>query len=271
MDSGKKTAIINRFPHLYEAYFDMKAYFPRQIVFNFGRLKRRLDIKCSENYKEIKKFRNTHDGERCFIVGTGPSLCMRDLELIKNEYSFSVNSIVLSFDDTSWRPTYYAIQDKFAYLKLADAIREAKMPYVFNGISNKFMTPVIDIDYIPFPLNILDHGKGTVNQRTKFSDDVYDVVYAGHSITYSVIQLAVYMGFNTIILLGVDCDYSKKVNHIKEYSAQGDPNAAYLMTESYKVAKKYADIHGIKILNATRNAKMDVFERISLEEVLAVE
>lgn len=271
MNIEKKTEIINRFPHLYEVYFNMKTFFPRQIAFNLGRFKRGLGISGKEDYEKIKKFKNIHQGERCFIVGTGPSLRMSDLELIKKEYSFSVNSIVLSFEDTAWRPTYYAIQDKFAYLKLADIIREAKMPYVFNGISDKFMTPVMDIEYIPFPLNILDHGKGTLNQRTKFSDDAYDVVYAGHSITYSVIELAVYMGFKTIILLGVDCDYSKEVNHIKAYLAQGDPNAAFLMMESYKVARDYADTHGIKIWNATRNAKMDVFERISLEEVITLE
>ena len=93
------------------------------------------------------QYKDIHKGERCFIVGKGPSLKMEDLEKIKGEYSFSVNSIVLSFADTTWRPPYYAIGDRFGYEKLKTAIREANMPTIFCGISNKKMTPVMDVEF----------------------------------------------------------------------------------------------------------------------------
>lgn len=261
---------IRKFPHLYNTLYMIFVFGGRQIKFAFGLLIRTFGIKGKIDYSIIKDFKGIHEGKRCFIVGTGPSLTMEDLKLIKNEYSFSVNSIVLSFDDTNWRPTYYVIQDRFGYEKLKDAIREANMPYIFNGISDKRMTPLMDVDFIPFPLNLLDHGKRIPKHITKFSDDAFKCVYAGHSVTYSAMELAVYMGFKEIVLLGVDCDYSKEVNHIKAYSAQDDVNAAYLMRESYKVARKYAEEHGIRILNATRNAKLDVFERINLEDIVNV-
>lgn len=264
---GIKQFVKNR-PHLYNAIFMSCVFLPRQISFWFKYLIRVLGLKGKYDYSKLKKFKNIHCGERCFIVGTGPSLKMEDLEKIKGEYSFSVNSIVLSFSDTSWRPTYYAIQDSFGYEKLKNAIREARMPVVFNGVSNNTMTPQMDIDNIPFPVNILDHGKLLPDHHTYFSDDAFKVVYAGHSITYSAMELAVYMGFKEIVLLGIDCDYSKAVNHIKAYSVQNDVNAAYLMRESYKVAKKFTDEHGIRILNATRNAKLDVFEKVSLESII---
>lgn len=261
--------LIKKNGHLYNFLFMIFIYGGRQIKFNTLRLFREMGLHVGKyDYFQLKKFKNIHRGERCFIVGTGPSLTMDDLALIKDEYSFSVNSIVLSYQDTDWRPTYYCIQDKFGYEKLKSAIREANMPYVFNGISNKRMTPIMDIPFIAFPLNLLDQGKAIPNHITKFSTNAFKVVYAGHSITYSAMELAAYMGFSEIILLGVDCDYSKAINHIKAYSVQDDVNAAYLMRESYKVARSYCDKHGIKIINATRNAKLDVFERKSLEEVL---
>lgn len=264
----KIVKFIKKYPQFYNLLYMILVYGKRQVVFYMGLILRKLHIKVKYDYSKLLQFKDIHNGKRCFIVGTGPSLTMDDLELIKNEYSFSMNSIPLSYEDTTWRPTYYAIQDKFAYDKLKAIIRESNMPYVFNGISVKWMTPIMDIENIPFPLNILDHGKAIPNHITKFSKDAYKVVYAGHSITYSAIQIAVYMGFKEIILLGVDCDYSKDVNHIKEYTVQDDKNAAYLMRESYKIARKYADEHGIKILNATRNAKLDVFETVTLEEIL---
>ena len=266
MLTGLKSKIKNH-PHLYNFIYMTCVYGTRQLVFWIKYLLRICGID-SRGYRKLKKYKNKYEGERCFIVGTGPSLTMDDLELIKGEYSFSVNSIVLSFDETTWRPDFYAIQDSFGYEKLKDAIHKVQMPIVFNGVSNITMTPKMNIPHIPFPLNLLDHGKMIPDHITKFSDDAFKVVYAGHSITYSAMELAVYMGFKTIILLGVDCDYSKAVNHVKAYSVQNDMNAAYLMRESYKIAKEYADRHGIRIYNATRNAKLDVFEKIPLELVL---
>lgn len=266
---NKILTFIKKFPWLYNLLFMLIIYGKRQVVFWGSYFIRALNLKGKYDYRRLLEFKDIHKGKRCFIIGTGPSLRMEDLDLIRGEYSFSVNSIVLSFSDTDWRPTYYAIQDKFGYEKLKSTIESAEMPYIFNGISDKRMTPIMNVDFIPFPLNLLDHGKAIPKHITKFSTDAFKVVYAGHSITYSAIQLAVYMGFREIILLGVDCDYSKNVNHIKAYSVQDDVNAAYLMRESYKVARKHADMHNYKILNATRDAKLDVFERINLEDIVS--
>lgn len=260
---------IKERPHLYNALFMLGIYVPRQIMFWVGSFFRTLGICGKYDYSKLKQYKNIHNGERCFLVGTGPSLTMEDLEKIKGEYSFSVNSIVLSFSDTTWRPTYYAIGDRFGYEKLKIAIREANMPTIFCGISNKVMTPRMDVAFIPYPVNLLDHGKMIPEHINKFGGNAFKVVYDGHSITYSAMELAVYMGFKEIVLLGIDCDYSKAVNHIKAYSVQTDMNAAYLMRESYKVAKRWTDEHGVKIINATRNAKLDVFEKVRLEDVLA--
>lgn len=60
-----------------------------------------------ERYEQIKKYKDIHQRERCFIVATGPSLTLSDLEVLKNEYTFGMNSIVKLFDKTDWRPTYY--------------------------------------------------------------------------------------------------------------------------------------------------------------------
>lgn len=256
-------------PNLYNVIFMVRIFGGRQVSFWSSYLLRLLGIKWKYDYTRLKKFKGIHQGQRCFIVGTGPSLRMEDLELIKNDISFSVNSIVLSFPDTTWRPTYYTIGDSFGYEKLKDAIREAHMPIIFNGISTRIMTPKMNVDFIPYPVNLLDHGKMIPQHLNRFSGNAFRVVYSGHSITYSTMELAVYMGFKEIVLLGVDCDYSKAVNHIKAYSVQTDMNAAYLMRESYKVARKWADEHGVKILNATRNAKLDVFEKVVLEDLIA--
>lgn len=75
----------------------------------------------NKRYKNIRKFKNIHAGERCFIVATGPSLTYEDLDKIKNEITFGVNSICLSYDKTDFRPTYFGVVDYDVYQKLKDS------------------------------------------------------------------------------------------------------------------------------------------------------
>jgi len=129
-------------------------------------------------------------------------------------------------------------------------------------------------DFIPFPYNgeyHLFNGKSG-EYNAKFSDNAYEIVYDGYSITYSLIEIAVYMGFKEIYLLGCDCSYPKgSKSHVVE-SGFVDKNAAsnpIRMRVGYKCAKELCDSHGIKIYNATRGGELETFERVDLDEVLA--
>src|SRR5699024_7865108 len=71
----------------------------------------RTEALCPGNRARIEALRNCHKGERCFIIGNGPSLRAEDLDKLKNEITFACNRINLIFDQTDWRPTYYCITD----------------------------------------------------------------------------------------------------------------------------------------------------------------
>ncbi|BCC32333.1 TPA: 6-hydroxymethylpterin diphosphokinase MptE-like protein [Bacillus cereus] len=263
-----KEKVIKNNKYVHYSLLWIFRYMPRIIIFNFFRVLRKCGIYSEYNYEKLKGFKDKHKGERCFIVATGPSLKLEDLEMLKNESTFSMNSIVLSYEDTSWRPTYYGIQDLRAYEKLKEAISNANMPYTFCGISTKKLSPPILGDFIAYPLNLLDHNGTKLKHFTKFSDDAFSVIYDGFTITYSLMQLAVYMGFKEIYLLGVDCNYTEKgKNYLKDYITQTDFNAGYLMAQSYKVAQEYAEKNGVKIYNASRGGKLEVFERVNFDEL----
>lgn len=67
----------------------------------------------------IERFHNIHKGERCFIVATGPSLCVKDLDILEsnNEICMSVNGIFKVFEKTKWRPDYYFLSDLYGLLQ----------------------------------------------------------------------------------------------------------------------------------------------------------
>ena len=107
-----------------------------------------------------------------------------------------------------------------------------------------------------------------------FSEDVCQKIFGGATVVYTCIQLAVYFGFKEIYLLGVDCNYvqGSRNNHFMPDQEKDMVNYKYEenevekdMVTCYKIAKNYADSHGIKIYNATRGGMLEVFERVNFD------
>lgn len=252
--------------------------FYRRVQFSFGgaqvhfkRALRKHGIGGAK-YKKLLDYKDKHKGERCFIIATGPSLTMEDIESLKNEKTISMNSICRLYTETDWRPTYFAVQDNYVFKNLQDIIRLHKEVPVFisDNIWKRFKR---EREWIEFPTDTLYHAYDMKLGKyyAKFSDDAYDIVYDGYSIAYSCIELAVYMGFKEIYLLGADCTYFGEKEHFVESGVE-DRSRKYATPKlivGYEKVKEYADVHGIKVYNATRGGVLEVFPRIELKDVLA--
>ena len=232
----------------------------------------------SKKFSLIKQYKNIHKGERCFIVAMGPSLTKEDLEKIKNEITFSMNSICLLYEksDFTFRPTYYGIQDEYVFEKLFDILKNGNYSHpVFYADYLKKKSKNIPNNWIPFFLNNQYHMfdfNYTNKFFSKFSKNAYSVVYDGYSITCSLIQIAIYMGFSKIYLIGCDNNYisGSKNNHFIDHGVIDTKaeTAGIRMNTSYIAAKKFSEKHNIQIINVTRGGHLEVFTRKTLEDVL---
>lgn len=74
--------------------------------------------------EKIRKFHNKHKGERCFIIGNGPSLNKLDLSKLDNEITFGVNGIFYKTKEMGLRPTYYVVEDSHVMLDNVEAIND---------------------------------------------------------------------------------------------------------------------------------------------------
>lgn len=225
----------------------------------------------NKRFNNLKKFKNIHEGKRCFIVATGPSLEYKDLNLIKNEYSFSVNSIVKILDKTDWRPNYFGIQDGYVYEKIEKEIVESNLSPIFVGhrLQDKFKSAKNYYSYFHFSCFHGKHGE-MVPLTSDFSNEISEIVYDGYSVTYSMLQIAVYMGFKEIYLLGTDCSYDIKGKQHFVESGFFDKQALTVgqrMIYAFKKAKQAADSNDFKIFNATRGGMLEVFERVDLDSL----
>lgn len=239
-----------------------------------GRLLRKLGL-ALPRHKKNKDIRDIHHGERCFILCTGPSLRVDDLELLRDEYTFAMNSLPLLYDQTSFRPTYYGVIDEGVFLKLQEQIKKysADSRGVFLSRRCTKHGDMLD-NWYEIPVNVAYHTydrwfKGKFWAR--FSDDAYAGVYDMYSVTHFLIQIAVYMGFKEIYLLGADCNQrvGKQV-HFAEYGVADASldTARERNICGYEEIKKYCDHHDVTVYNATRGGELEVFERVDIETIV---
>lgn len=233
---------------------------------------------------ELTRFHNRFQGERIFLIGTGPSLRIADLDKLheKGLITFASNKIFKAFPKTKWRPTMYCATDYKVIGYYRDEIE------AMQGC-DMFLSDTADIDIysgLPIPKisnrNVcrfhLSYRPFDSAGRPPFSDNPAKEVFEGFTVSYAMLQWAAYMGFAKIILLGVDCDYGAgkgqgmPARHfIESYHRQdevaGRPRIEEMLS-AYESAERYSRLHGFRIYNATRGGKIQVFERVDFEEVL---
>lgn len=236
------------------------------------------------NYKKkLLQLKDKYKGKRCFIIGNGPSLTPDDLELLKNEYCFASNRIFYIYNSTTWRPSFYCAQDEDVFKdisdKLIDIVPQSQNVFFVDYCKKYAPQSVISKDNVFF----YKARRVAAHNKRKFSQDITKFVDGGGAITYAAMQIAKYMGFEEIYLLGVDHSYAASSykdgmiseSDVKNSYFKGMPSNIKLSkpntdntTISYIAAREFADEHNIKIYNATRGGRLEVFERKILEEVL---
>ena len=239
----------------------------------------RLDTskRLKKSSSEVESLYHIHEGGRCFIIGNGPSLKTEDLNKLNGEICFSSHRIYHIFSETDWRPAYYCAQDEALINASANEISHnvhavKKMIGIIDGHNYKKIEDACYIRLIP---------EEFYPELPNFSENPVEGIFEGYTVTYMCIQLAVYMGFKEIYLLGVDHNYSvtyapdgniEKQEGVQDHFSKKDYIAnipqIYRSTLAYKAAKKYADGHGIKIYNATRGGRLEVFERVDFDSLM---
>lgn len=232
---------------------------------------------CSDMIKvyynpAIAQLKNIHINEKCVIVATGPSLKIADLDILakKSILTFGVNKIGYAYEKTKWRPTYFVGEDKaLLESEYFNSIKpEEQCEYAFLADTSEcFWRKEHRANILKYHLC----DEWAFGRYPKFSEDLSKKSYVGGTIVYTCIQLAVYMGFQKIYLLGVDFtgagEHGSRYSHF--YSEKELTSVSYTdqVVTAYEKAKRYADKHGIRIYNATRGGKLEIFERINFDDL----
>ncbi len=155
-----------------------------------------------------KKYKDSYQGKRCFILGNGPSLKKHDLSLLEDEYVFTVNSMVAAKEFDIVRPDFHVVVDS-ARFDENNELYHGQM----EDLANKDNKPVCIFsarfrDYIEkYGFNksleiIYVHSKPSIRKVRNI--DLTKKIPPYQNVINVALYTAMYLGFSEMYLIGCD-------------------------------------------------------------------
>lgn len=222
---------------------------------------------------DLARLHNAHAGQPAVIVGNGPSLLKTDPRSLKNVVTLACNSIFLM---EGFEPTYYVVEDSLVAEDRASIINSLPWTKLFPKDLAKFLG------------NGMFFNNEPVQWLNFFSEDLSLGMETGSTVTYTVLQIAYYLGCDPVYLIGVDHNYVVNNSEIERNSVvftskTDDRNhfhPAYFgkglrwhdprvdrMEAVYRLARRAYERNGRNVFNATEGGRLEVFERISFSSI----
>ena len=224
--------------------------------------------------KKIKAFHNIHKGEDCFIIGNGPSLNRIEIEKLNEFYNFGMNKIYLLFDYKNLDIDYYVSVNKLVIEQSIKQIREFEIPVFLNHGNSR---------NIESKKNIIKLETGGLNGV--FQHDLTSFIPEGYTVTYVAMQIAYYMGFKNVYLVGMDHNFDQIGKPNEEQTLKEEDNnhfdPRYFKDQKWHLADlEGSELHyriadfvfkrdGRNIYNATVGGKLEIFKRIDFEKAIS--
>ena len=222
-----------------------------------------------ESMARLAELKDIHTSKRAFIIGNGPSLKQTDLSKLKGELTFGLNRIYLIFPTLGFGTTYFVSVNDLVIEQCINDISALPMPKFLSWRSCRFFPAG------PLPATFLY----TTYDNPSFARDVRRRVWESATVTYVSLQLAFHMGFEQIILVGVDHNSKVPGKANATIVSQGDDpnhfNPAYFgkgfrwqlpdfeMSEfGYRLARQAYEAAGRQVLDATVGGKLTVFPKV---------
>jgi hypothetical protein len=226
--------------------------------------------------RTVRRYRDLHSGQRCFIIGNGPSLQKTDLSKLKNEITFGLNRIYLLFPELGFSTTYLVSINTLVIEQCAEELKTLSIPKFITWRARHWMADDLDVIFLDSDYTLPE----------TFSEDLSGRVYEGCTVTYVALQLAFYMGFQQVILIGVDHHFAtngpantvvvsqgKDIDHFSpDYFGKGfrwqlpDLEGS---ERAYRLAKKAFQDHGRQVLDATIDGRLTVFPKVEYSSLFS--
>jgi hypothetical protein len=234
---------------------------------------------------QLASYKDRHRGERVVIIGNGPSLNELDLTRLKSETTIAVNGIFYAADQMGFDPSYYVVEDTAVMKDNLDEIIAYQAGHkFFPSIYRKLVGERPNVSYFMMNRGFYEPGSPDFC-IPRFSVDPGHHLFSGQSVTSINLQLAYHLGFEEVVLIGMDFSYTVPSDAVVEgdiiTSTSDDPNHFHpdyfgpgkvwkdpkldRVLANYALAKQVFEADGRRIVNATAGGKLELFERVEFD------
>jgi len=256
-------------------------------------LRRCLNKSIRRELERNRIFYNIHREQRCFILATGPSIQKQDLAPLQNEVCIAVSNFFVHQLFSAIQPKYYCVSGYHKPASESDWLNWIRQIETCIGTATLFLS-VGDRERIMRHELFIDKSLHyllldlPLQKMLKHRIDVTRSILSPQSVSIMALQLAVYMGFQKIYLLGCDHDWlfhiNKSVHFYEEKNHTlvtsgynewfGEDFGSYCydcstLWEQYKWIRRVASERGIEIFNATEGGVLDVFPLVCYEKLFS--
>lgn len=236
-----------------------------------------MAFKMTGDPAPLAALRDRHKGEPMLVVGNGPSLNQTPLDQFAGVPSIGMNKIDLIYPRTTWRPGLVVCLNNLVAKQHQDVFAHSEIPIFVGWKARRH-------------LRRATRGKVNFFNTTlsnAFSTDAVAGFGSSATVTYIALQMAYWMGADPVIIFGVDHSFKYKGPEATYQKREGpdpnhfDPNyfksGAYWGTPDldrseidYTLARQAFEGAGRKVYDATVGGKLEIFEKISLEQAQAL-
>ncbi len=227
-----------------------------------------------KNKTRLEEYRDRYVGQRCFIVGNGPSLRNTDLSKLTDEFTFGMNRIYLAFDEYDFKTSCLVSVNDLVLEQCHQEISVLDIPKFVSWRARKYFDAGPDMMFLDTDYTGVEN----------FSGDATGRLFEGFTVTYVCLQLAYFMGFTEAILIGVDHNFVTKGAANATVTSQGDdPNhfsGKYFgkgfrwqlpdlegSERAYRMARDAYEADGRRIVDATVGGKLTVFDKVDFDKL----
>ena len=226
-----------------------------------------------ESIRRLSKLENAHQGERAFVLGNGPSLNKIDISRLQTEKTFGLNRVFLAFPRWGFSTSYFICVNDLVIQQSTAEVQALRLPKFISWRSR---------DY----LRLNDHTifLHTTYQAPVFARDARARLWEGATVTYIALQLAFFMGFDPVILVGMDHNFETKGAPNETIVAQGKDRDHFdsryfadgfrwqlpdleLSERAYAMARDAYQAAGRTVLDATVGGKLTIFPKVDFNSL----
>lgn len=253
--------------------------------------------------KKNKQFKDSHLGQRCFILGNGPSLKDVRFADLRSEFVFTVNQLMRRPDFPELDSNMHFWADEMFFTSAIETDGGQELIQVMRKINEsnaKCFYPISQYNFV-MKHGLYEEGKTFFHEfgihmypGYKGKIDYTKIVPGLGTVVQWCVTMAIYMGFKEIYLLGVDntallsiynqfldkdseilYSYNVSENEKRRMAKMFEEASLLRLTRSFALnlsdylsLADYCNRHGIQLYNCTERSLIEGVAKKHLSDVL---